>query len=42
MKHFLLLSLAAAALLASTAQAQFIDIRLSYKAVLNPATGQRA
>ena len=42
MKHFLLLSLAAAALLASTARAQFIDIRVSYKAVLNPATGQRA
>jgi len=42
MKHFLLLSLAAAALLASSAHAQFIDIRLSYKAVLDPASGQRA
>ena len=42
MKHFLLFSLAAATLLASTARAQFIDIRLSYKAVLDPASGQRA
>ena len=42
MKHFLLFSLAAATLLASTARAQFIGIRLSYKAVLDPASGQRA
>lgn len=41
MKHFLLLGLTAA-LLAFSAHAQFIDIRVSYKAVLNPATGQRA
>jgi hypothetical protein len=42
MKYLFPLCFAAVLLFAAPARAQYIEIRLSYKAVLNPSTGQRA
>ncbi len=42
MNYLLRLCFAALLLVSASARAQYIEIRLSYKAVLNPATGQRA